>query len=179
MNNEPRAGSFLKQRISLQSKYLMLLIYLVLLPKKPNLTRFFKCNIFLKQCFQLMFVAQVIFWLFSSHSIGHFYRWVLSLLLNSSFWSVNFAPVFLMTGSFVWPDWLVLLMIFSRQSSLKKYITKILRNWLIHSTDQNAEYKFITDVHTVDIIFATFTALKRSTKHYRATTNTGFAITIE
>ena len=41
MNNEPKDGSLLKQRISLQSKYLMLLMYLVLLPAKPNLTRFF------------------------------------------------------------------------------------------------------------------------------------------
>ena len=52
-------------------------------------------------------------------------------------------------------------------------------NWLIHSTDQNAEYTPVTDVHTVVKLVAIFTALKRTRKQHRATTNTGFVITIE
>ena len=52
-------------------------------------------------------------------------------------------------------------------------------NWLIHSTDQNAEHAPTTDVYTVAKFLATITALKRTTKQHQATTNTGYVITME
>ena len=57
--------------------------------------------------------------------------------------------------------------------------SRMFRSWLIYSTDQNAEFTRATDVHTVAKLVATVTALKRTTKQHRATTNTEYVITIE
>ena len=68
---------------------------------------------------------------------------------------------------------------FHRRKFSRKSSELDLWNWLIHSTDQNAEYTPATDVHTVDKLVATFTALKRFTKRHQATINKGYVITIE
>ena len=60
----------------------------------------------------------------------------------------------------------------------KKSSAMDLWNWLIASADQNADYTPTTNLNRIAKLVATFTALKRTTKHHRATTNTGFVITI-
>ena len=60
---------------------------------------------------------------------------------------------------------------FPSWKSFKRSTELDLENWLILSTDQNVEYTHVIDVHIVAKLVATFTALKRTTKQHRATTN--------
>ena len=64
MNNERRAGSFLKHRISLEIQIAIAACVLGTVNDKTTFEEIVICNFFLKMCLQLMFVAQMFFFKF-------------------------------------------------------------------------------------------------------------------
>ena len=69
--------------------------------------------------------------------------------------------------------------VFILEKFQKEVVKRICGTGSFILTDQNAEYTLATNIHIVTKLVATFTALKRTTKQNRATTNTGYVITIE